>query len=431
MDLVGKAKRVRIYVSEGDLAGHQPLEWTILDFLRRENASGATALRAVEGLTGSGQIRTTRVVDIQVKLPIVIEWVDRPDLVELLLPRLKEIAHDALITVDETDVVQQHPTPVHDVSRDLTAGEVMTADVVTVHPETLVREVVELVLGKSYRAVPVIDEARKPVGIITNSDLVQRGGLSVRVELLPSLDTPAVHAELERLASNHKIASEIMTPNPVTVPRSAPLTHVAEIMARRRLKRLPVVDESGALAGIISRIDLLRTVAGAAQGDEPAPSATGLNGDTPLNRVMRRDVAAVHGDTPLAEVMQAVVSTRLNRAIVVDADRHVVGVVSDAALLDRVTPALHPSALRTIMHRLPFTHPDREALEAEHHAVARTAGDLMETEVPTAFEDTPLRDAIAVMLHGAHKVIAVVDQDSRLVGIVDRADILHGLVAPT
>jgi len=51
-----------------------------------------------------------------------------------------------------------------------------------------VREVVTLMLGKTYRAIPVV-ESGMPVGIITNSDLLKRGGLTMRVELLRSLDT--------------------------------------------------------------------------------------------------------------------------------------------------------------------------------------------------------------------------------------------------
>jgi CBS domain-containing protein len=430
MDLLGKAKRVRIYVNEDDHIGHEAAHVAVLEFLRQESAAGAIVLRAIEGLSESGQIQTTRLVDAAARLPLVIEWIDQPATVERLLPRLKELLPSGLVTLDETEVVMHAPAPARDVAPGLTAGKVMAREVSTVSPDTPARQVVELLLEKGHRAVPVIDGASRPIGMITNSDLVTRGGLGARVELLPRLETPAVHAELERLAVDQKTAREIMSHNPVTVPVSATLPQVAEVMARRRLKRLPVVDADGTLVGIISRVDLLRTVAGGAENDWPAPALTGLNGDTPISRIVRRDVAAVHAGTPLAQVMQAVVSTRLNRAIVVDADRHVVGIVSDAELLDRVTPALHASALRTLMHRLPFAHPNPEELEAEQHAGAQTAAGLMHTDVPTAPAEMPLGEAIALMLPGAHKVIAVVDGDRRLVGIVDRADILRGLALP-
>ena len=96
---------------------------------------------------------------------------------------------------------------------------------------------------------------------------------------------------------------------------------------------------------------------------------------------MRKDVPVVHPDTPINEVLQAVVATRLNRALVVDAERRVVGIVTDEEVLDRVTPAMRTGALKSLMHRLPFVHVGKAELAAEHHARARKAADLMLTEV--------------------------------------------------
>jgi CBS domain-containing protein len=62
--------------------------------------------------------------------------------------------------------------------------------------------------------------------------------------------------------------------------------------------------------------------------------------------------------------------------------------------------------------------------------MARTAAELMVAEVPTAMEHTLLGEALVPMLQGKEKLIAVVDEDRRLVGVVDRADILRGLAPP-
>ena len=123
-------------------------------------------------------------------------------------------------------------------------------------------------------------------------------------------------------------------------------------------------------------------------------------------------------------------STRLNRVLVVDDDRRVVGIVSDAALLERATPSLQPSALRSLMQRLPLVHGTSEAIATGHHAVARTAQELMSTEVATVHEDVPLRDVIGTMLAGKQKLVAVLDKSGRLVGAVDRSDLLQSLVMP-
>jgi len=427
VETLGKAKRVRIYVNEDDKVGARPLHLAILELLRKENAQGATVVRAVEGFGAAGRIHVSHLVDVAARLPVIVEWVDTAEQVERLAPRIGELVRHGLITVDDTDVLLFEPHPVRDLAGTASVGDVMSREVVTVAPATPARDVVELTLGKCYRAVPVVKDGR-PVGIITSSDLVQRGGLGVRLDLLKSLEKPELHETLERLSRQNKTAAEVMTPSVVTVTASTPLPEAAEIMARRRLKRLPVVDAAGALVGVVSRLDLLRTAAGGFAREEAVAREMGLSGDQPLSRVMRRDVPTVHPDTQLPEVFQAVVSTRLNRALVVDQDRRVVGLVTDAELLERITPALRSGVIRSLMHRLPFAHHTDDA--AASHVRGRTAAELMTQSIATAREDTLLSAAIATMLRGNHKVLAVTDASGRLVGMVDRADLLHGLLPP-
>lgn len=425
METVGKAKRVRIYVNEDDKLGGKPLHLALLELLRRENARGAIVHRAMEGFGASGQIHVSHLVDVAARLPVVVEWIDAAEQVERLAPRIRELVRHGLITVDDTTVLLDAPHPVRDLSPRVTVGDVMSREVVTVTRATPVRRVVELTLGKHYRAVPVVEEGRA-VGIVTSSDLVRRGGLGVRIDLLRSLAQPELHEILERLSTRSETAADVMTADPLTVAASTPLPDAAELMARRRLKRLPVLDAAGRLVGIVSRLDLLRTAASGLEREEETPRELGLAGDQPLSRVMRRDVATLHPDTPFPEVFQAVVSTRLDRALVVDADRRPVGIVTDAELLERVTPALRPGAIRALMERLPFGHPKDDALAA--HARGRTAADLMTQAFATARDDALVSSAIAVMLRGDHKVLAVTDGGGRLAGVVDRADLLHALL---
>jgi CBS-domain-containing membrane protein/PII-like signaling protein len=424
----GKARRVRIYVEEGQLHRHQPLPTAILALLRSEGAAGASVFRGVEGFGASGHLHTARLVELGQRLPVVIDWIDTPEQVERLLPRVKALVPHGLITVDETEVALFSPAPVRDLDRAVRAADVMSREVSSVVAETPVRQVVELLLGKRYRAIPVTREGI-PVGIITSGDLLKRGGLTIRVSLLPSLETPELHAELARLERGGKTAGEVMTPEPVTVHQGAPLTSVAALMTRRRLKRLPVVNDLGTMVGMISRLDLLRSAVRTFEPGNGGPTQLGLTGDAPVGRAMRTDVPTVFRDTPLAEVVQAVTSTRLNRCIVVDAERRVLGKVTDAEVLERVTPALRPGALRALIHRLPFVHPGPAEVRSEQHATARVAADLM-IETAVAREDAPLTQAVAAMLEGDHKIVAVVDAEQHLVGCLDRADLLRGLLAP-
>jgi CBS domain-containing protein len=425
--LTGRAKRVRIYVNEGDSHRHQAINVAILAFLRKEGASGATVFRAIEGFGASGVIHTSRFAEIAWRLPILIEWIERADVVERLLPSIKDMVKRGLITIEDISVELYCAYPVRDVSAALRVSDVMSKEVVLVAPDASLRAVVELMLGKAYRAIPVV-ESGVPVGIITNADLIRRGGLAMRMQLLRELDTPELHAELERIARGAKNASGVMTSKLITIPAAAPLTQAAEIMSFRRLKRLPVVDEHGALVGMLSRLDVLRTAARTFEPKGAEPREIGLAVDAPVSRIMRTDAPMVFSDSKIPEIVQAVTSTRLNRCLVVDRDRHVLGKITDAEVLERVTPSLRPSALRSLVHRLPFVHPKPEELAAEQHATARTAADLM-VETATVAENAPIRQAIAAMLGGEHKIVAVVDAEKRLIGVLDRADLLHGLVS--
>lgn len=424
--LEGTAKRVRIYLNEGDLVGHTAAHVAVVEFLRRENAAGATVFRTIEGFGGSGQIHTQRLVELSGALPIVIEWIDAPERVDRLLQPLKQMVSPGLITVEETQVALYSPERLRRVSSHLVAEEIMSRDIASVAPDAPVHEVVERMRGQLFRAVPVLERGVL-VGIITNSDLVTRGGLSVRLELLATLSDSEQQAELARLASSEKTAGEIMTPAPLSVRTTTSLTEVADLMVHRRLKRLPVLDAQDMLAGMISRLDLLRTVTEGIATEEAERREIGLNGGVPVSRTMRHDVPTVYPETPVAEVMQAVIATRLNRVLVVDHERHVLGLITDSELLERVTPSARPGMIRSLMQRLPFAHRDPDLTKMEQHAKARVAQDLMSTDVTVVSQAALLRDAIMPMIQGKQKLVAVVDDHKQLVGVLDRADILRGI----
>lgn len=422
MNPIGAAKRVRIYVNEGDVVHHQPVHLAILELLRAQGAAGATALRAIEGFGGSGQVHTARVVDTDWKLPIVIEWIDSEERVERILPLVKPLVVRGLITVDETHVALFTPVPLRDVPSALTAADVMRLDFPSVAAAAPLAEVLETLFEtRCSRGVTVLEGGR-PIGIVTGSDLATRAPLPAHPLLLGKEEAAAV------VASSPLRAKDVMTSPAFTVTSAAPLVEVAAAMARRRLKRVPVVDEHGVQVGLVRRRDVLRTVA--ERFDVSADELPALHVGAQLDRAMHTDVPVVHRDTPLEVVVQGVIATALDCAIVVDEERRPLGIVTGGELLERVTPALRPSALRSLVHRLPFAHPSAKTAAEEQHATARTAGDLMSAELPTLPRSATLSEAIAATSRSRHRLAAVVDADRRLLGILDHDDILRALVEP-
>lgn len=309
---------------------------------------------------------------------------------------------------------------------DLAAGDVMTRPAVAVEAEAPLAEVVVRMAAARRRALPVVTRGFA-VGIVTGGDLVARG---MGAALEPG-DAPLGPGDAERLVAritrSGRIARDVMTPEPVTVGAAVALREAAELMARRHLKRLPVLDGAGRLAGVLSRVDVLRAVAGGGWEANDAAAPAGLEGGALVGAVMRRDPPAVGPDAPLEQVIAVVAASRLDHALVVDAGLHVLGAVSDAALLERLAPPVRRGLFSASLQGLPFGHAERD--RAELRARARTAGDILDP-VPTAPPDLPLHDAIALVLPGAHKLLAVVGADGRLVGALDRAALLRGLLPP-
>jgi CBS-domain-containing membrane protein len=156
----------------------------------------------------------------------------------------------------------------------------MTQEVVTVGASTTVAEIARLLLEHRISAVPVLDEAGRVVGIVSEGDLVRRigdtdsrGSWWLRVFSGP--ESPEAY-----IRRHGRRADEIMTPNVVSVMPETPLGEIARLLERKRIKRVPVIDETGALVGIVSRANLVQGLA----------VASPLTGPRPRDEDLRRQV---------------------------------------------------------------------------------------------------------------------------------------------
>jgi CBS-domain-containing membrane protein len=132
--------------------------------------------------------------------------------------------------------------------------DVMTPDVVFAGPDTPYRDVVDLLIGRRINAVPVVDEDRRVVGVVSESDLLRK------IEFMGE-DEPRWF-ERRRRAHHHKAgartAAELMTSPAITLTPAAGIRTAARILDENRVKQLPIVDTLGQLVGIVTRSDLLK-----------------------------------------------------------------------------------------------------------------------------------------------------------------------------
>jgi CBS-domain-containing membrane protein len=133
-------------------------------------------------------------------------------------------------------------------------SDVMTQTVVSVGQEAPFKDIVALMDQWRVSAVPVTAGEGRVVGVVSEADLLPK-------EEFRDAD-PSRPEQLRRLGDMAKAgaltAGELMTSPAVTVRADATLAQAAREMARQHVKRLPVVDEWGMLAGIVSRADLLK-----------------------------------------------------------------------------------------------------------------------------------------------------------------------------
>jgi len=410
MQQYSRGKRVQIFCGETDQVNHRPLYQAILEYLRKEGAAGATVTRGIAGFGRASLIQTAAILRLSLDLPVVITWVDAPERVERLLPGVQRLAASGVITVDEVGIASYGERAVGKMRFDLQVRDVMTRDVRSVRSNATVRQSVEALLGQVFRALPVVDEAGHLVGLVSNGNLVDRGGLGARIDLLNVMGERDREQFLKRLPD--RPVSAVMTADPVTTPPTATLAEVTRLLSERHQKRLPVVEPDGRLVGIISRADVLRAVAEAFPGHARATAAP-LPSIHVARDVMRTDAPVVAVGAELPEVVDAVCSTRLNRAIVVDEAKLVVGVLSDAAVLQALGSA-GGGVVGALMRGVGISNAPKVA-----------ARDLMVTPTYALGPDAPLSEVARVMTQHHRKIVPIVDAAGRLLGIIDRADLLN------
>ena len=136
-------------------------------------------------------------------------------------------------------------------------GEVMTRDVVSVTPETPLKDVAAVLVERGVSGLPVCDADGAVVGVLSEADLlVKQGGSPDRSGgLFAWLVETASAPDLAKLRAH--TAGEAMTTPAVTVPAGSAVSEAARTMVSLGVNRLPVVED-GRLVGIVTRADLVR-----------------------------------------------------------------------------------------------------------------------------------------------------------------------------
>jgi CBS domain-containing protein len=148
-----------------------------------------------------------------------------------------------------------------------TAAEIMDADAPSIGPEDEARTAIDLLAKTEMGAVTVVDEDRKVIGIVSESDLIladEESDLHLPhyLEIMGGIvfigSMKGFEKRLEKAFATK--VSELMTADPITVHTYEAADRVAKKIADHHHNHLPVIDEDGRLAGMVTRADALAAV---------------------------------------------------------------------------------------------------------------------------------------------------------------------------
>jgi CBS-domain-containing membrane protein len=442
----GKAQALTIYLGESDQWQGTPLYVAIIQYLREQGCAGATVTRAVAGYGAGSRLHMSGGLQWSSDAPVIIQVVEQPERLRRILPHLQEMLQGGVMTLHEIEVLKYTHARRHGLPTKLPVRQVMETSIMTVNPTTPVALIVDLLLQAPFRALPVVDDQGHLQGIISTGDLINAGLLSVRRGLvrkaleLDSLTAETVEAPLEQARQSTRTAQDIMNRQVRTVGPEMSIREAARVMLESDLRRVPVVEADNRLVGMLTRADLLQAVITSPLMSPHASSATQPLQRTvhqttipaqqrPIADYMNPEVSTVHEQTPLDEVIDELILAPLKRVIVVDAAHHVQGIISDIDVLSRMQQEARPNLLSTLTGWA-RGKPGRLSTGTlqTHTGKARIAADVMNRDVITVADTTPVQETIERMIVTGRKVLPVVDAQGQLVGVVGRSNLLRVLL---
>jgi CBS domain-containing protein len=128
--------------------------------------------------------------------------------------------------------------------------EIMTKELTSAQRDESIERVIQLMLRNRIGCLPVVEERGRPIGMITKLDLVEQLLEPAHRGALPPPE-----------AAPPNSANELMMPIAITLGERASVAHAAAMMHSEDVHHVPIVDDFGALVGIVSSMDIVRWLA--------------------------------------------------------------------------------------------------------------------------------------------------------------------------
>ncbi len=417
-------RAIEIFTSEEARYLKKPVSDAVMQYIKDlKIAARCIVSRGVAGCYENGELTTTRLEILSFNLPVRIYIILPAAETDRVLNGLNEIVTDGIITLHELSVIS-HRARKSFFPRQLLVRDVMTNDPKCITADTSLSDATRLLLSYVFTGVPVIDDKKRPIGMVTQGDLIYKGGLPLRLGLLKESDQESRESLIKQLGSRY--VSEVMTTPVVTIPSDRLLTEAVELMEERGVKRLPVTDAEGSLIGMLSRVDIFRTVMREAPDWKTFKAQKiEVNHLKQVKDIVRRDAQTVSPGTTLDEVIQIIDSNDIQRVAVIDDKKKLVGLISDRDLLRYFKPYQGKVWHLLAKIKRPFK-PDANRQETLQRQLKKTtAEEVMTKNLITANEEMLIEEGIRLMVEKGLKRLPVVDTEGRFKGMISRDSLLR------
>jgi CBS domain-containing protein len=427
---------IEIYTREGARSDGKTLSEAVLEYVRKLKAPARLVVfKGTEGCYENGEISTQKIVDLSANQPIKMEIVLPSVEADAIMADLQEMVSDGILGSRPLTVFS-HRTQKRLFPPQTRVRDVMTREPVAVPLDAPADRVMKALLSARFTGVPVVDAENRPVGVVSQSDLIYRAGMPVRLALMAQSDPERLKSVVNGLAA--KTAADIMTAPPITIEENEPLTQAVNAMVKNKVKRLPVVNGEGFLTGIVSRLDVFQTITREAPDWERLQKHHVLIENSHyVSDIMRRDTHMVSPDTPVHEVLSIIDDNDIQRVAVVDEEGHLLGLISDRTLLSAFSEKA-PGVWEVLSRLSPFSGKPKHLGNVREKMGNQPAEAVMKTDLNTIRENTGIDEAIALMTEHGIKRLPVVDDQGIFKGMISREALLKqgfsamkSLMAPT
>lgn len=303
---------------------------------------------------------------------------------------------------------------------------VMSTSVPTISSNTSLPEVLRLLIEQGVKLLVVVDNEQGVQGIITLGHLFTS---NERLRQANLYHMPGAN-QVGQLFDTGERAEDVMIRRPFVVKADITIEAAARWMTSQHITRMPVVDGTNTLVGLLDQEAILSyyanlpAVADSIPQTAPVPQTSRPQtvGEASLTQVPLVDLAA-----SFPEIVQRIQETPLRRVIVVDRNGKAVGVIGDndmLALQGTVTPR---NPLLALAGRYMSNIPE-EMFRRRSSRHLLTAQQIMRPRLFTATPATSLVEAVHLMLSNHIKRLVIVNEEGKPLGLVDRQQLLRSLV---